>query len=131
MRVLPRPRLRRRSGGDGQQPEPATESMAEAPAAGTGAARPQTKTAAAPKAGAQTPTAPPTRPARPVGPNERIDGLRAWVAQVDRKLGVRTYIGAALTLLALAAAGVALFFALQAKQDSATKSELDSVRSQL
>jgi hypothetical protein len=68
---------------------------------------------------------------KPEDPHERIDGLRAWVADLDRKLGVRTYIGGALVLLALAAAGVALFLTLSLKQDAATKDDLNAMRDQL
>jgi len=64
-------------------------------------------------------------------PHERIDGLRAWLAQVDRKLGVRTYAFAAASVLALAAAAVAIVFALQLQEDSATNKDLDDLQSQL
>jgi hypothetical protein len=64
-------------------------------------------------------------------PHERIDGLRAWIAQVDRKLGIRTYAFAAASILALAAAAVAIVFALQLQEDSATKEDLDELRSQI
>jgi uncharacterized protein HemX len=62
---------------------------------------------------------------------QRIDGLRAWLAQVDRRLGIRTYLGAALAVLAVAAAGVALYLAISVKQDTATKDDLQSVRDQV
>jgi septal ring factor EnvC (AmiA/AmiB activator) len=58
-------------------------------------------------------------------------GLRAWLAQTDRKLGVRTYIGAALVVLALAAAGVAIVLTLSLKRDTPTNDEVDSLRDQL
>ena len=64
----------------------------------------------------------------PADPQERIDGLRAWIAQVDRKLGVRTYVGAAVAVLALAAAAVGLVLTLTLKQDAATESDFDSLR---
>lgn len=64
-------------------------------------------------------------------PHERIDGLRAWLAQVDRKLGVRTYAFAAASVLALAAAAVAIVFALQLQEDSATNDDLDQLRGEL
>jgi uncharacterized protein HemX len=76
-----------------------------------------------------TPT--PSGPGPATDPQARIDGLRAWLAQLDRKLGVRTYIVAAVLVLALAAAGVALFLALQQKQDGATEDDLNAVRAQL
>jgi septal ring factor EnvC (AmiA/AmiB activator) len=50
---------------------------------------------------------------------------------LDRKVGVRTFIGAALALLALAAAAVALVLTLQLKQDAATKDDVNSLRDQL
>jgi uncharacterized protein HemX len=79
---------------------------------------------------AATPT-PPTTPQAPADPHERIDGLRAWVAQLDRKLGVRTYLGAALAVLALAAAAVALVLTLNLKQDAATNRDVQSLRDQI
>lgn len=72
-----------------------------------------------------------SQPQPELDPDQRVEGLRAWLAQVDRKLGVRTYIGAALLVLALAAAGVGLFLVLSLRQDAATKDDLDSLRQQL
>jgi septal ring factor EnvC (AmiA/AmiB activator) len=66
-----------------------------------------------------------------VDPHERIDGLRTWLAQVDRRLGIRTYAFAAASVLALAAAAVAIILALQLQEDSATKGELDRLRSEI
>ena len=59
------------------------------------------------------------------------DGPREAIAQVDRKLGTRTWAGAVLLVLALAAAIVALVIALDARDNSATKDELDQVTEQL
>jgi len=70
-------------------------------------------------------------PQGPADPQERIDGLRAWVAQVDRKLGVRTYVGAAIAVLALAAAAVGLALTLSLKQDAATNGDIQSLRDQI
>jgi septal ring factor EnvC (AmiA/AmiB activator) len=53
------------------------------------------------------------------------------VAQVDRKLGVRTYVGAAIALLALAAAVVSLVLTLSLKQDAATDDDVQSLRDQI
>ena len=65
------------------------------------------------------------RPARSAEtPEQRIEGLRAWIAQVDRKLGVRTYAGGAAVVLALAAGIVGVVLALSAKDESATKDEV-------
>ena len=70
-------------------------------------------------------------PPVPTDPHERIDGLRSWLADVERKLGIRTYALGAAVVLALAAGAVALVFALQLREDSATTEELDALRNQL
>ena len=64
-------------------------------------------------------------------PNERIDGLRAWLGQVERRLGVRTYIGAALAVVALAAGGVAIYLALDTRDDAATEADIQDLREEL
>jgi cell division protein FtsL len=91
------------------------------------------------KATAEKPSATPASPTpqasatpqAPADPQERIDGLRAWVAQVDRKLGVRTYVGAAIAVMALAAAAVGLALTLSLKQDAATDNDIQSLRDQI
>jgi len=67
------------------------------------------------------------------GPDGPLDaeGQRDWIAQVDRKLGTRTWAGAVLLVLALAAAIVALVIAFDARDNAATKDELDQVTEQL
>jgi septal ring factor EnvC (AmiA/AmiB activator) len=82
------------------------------------------------------PAAPPTgsHPAaeRRADPHERIDGLRAWLAQVDRKLGIRTYAIGAAAVLALAAGIVGVVLALQNQDDTSTvKDDVRSLRTQI
>jgi polyhydroxyalkanoate synthesis regulator phasin len=69
--------------------------------------------------------------AQPPDPRQEVDALRAWVDDVDRRLKVRTYAGMVIAVLALAAGIVALILAMQAKDDSATKSEVQDVREQV
>src|SRR5919201_7117576 len=95
-----------------------TEATAPVPPGGEARGAAQPPGAARPP-GTPAATAAPT-PA-PADPHQRIDGLRAWLAQVDRKLGVRTYIGAAIAVLALAAAVAALVLVVLLKRDAATK----------
>ncbi len=83
------------------------------------------------RAGMAAPAPPAAAPQAPADPQERIDGLRAWIAQVDRKLGVRTYVGAAVAVLALAAAAVGLVLTLTLKQDAATEGDVTSLRDQI
>jgi septal ring factor EnvC (AmiA/AmiB activator) len=60
-----------------------------------------------------------------------MEGLRAWLAQLDRKLALRTYVGAAIALLALAAAAVALVLVLSLRQDAATEDDVQSLRDEI
>jgi len=84
----------------------------------------------------QPPQAPkPPAPGAPGGrtgdPHERIDGLRSWLAQLERQVKLRTYIGAAAAVLAIAVAGVALYFALTTKDDAAKESDVQALREQI
>jgi septal ring factor EnvC (AmiA/AmiB activator) len=70
-------------------------------------------------------------PTEPPSPDERIEGLRSWLAQLDRKLAIRTYALGAVAVLALAGAIVAIVLARGAEEDSATDAEIQDVREQL
>ena len=75
----------------------------------------------------KTPETPSAAPAEAT----TLDSLRAWVAQLDRKLGTRFYALGAATVLALAAGIVAIVLVLGVKDDSATKSDLDQLREEV
>ena len=80
------------------------------------------------------PPSPPTGeqpPQRPETVEEQIDGLRAWVAQLDRRLGIRTIALGLAAVLALAAGIVGVVLATDAKDQSATKDEVASLRDQV
>jgi uncharacterized protein HemX len=98
-----------------QTPKPPTGSQPATPAPAGEAAKPNTGTEPAP---AQT-------------PEQQLAGLRAWVAQVDRKLGIRSYAGAAALVLALAAGIVGVVLAVSAKDESATKDEVSALSEQI
>jgi uncharacterized protein HemX len=83
-------------------------------------------------------TQPPNRPATGSQPavaeptiHERLEGQRSWLAQLDRRLGVRTYAGAAAVVIALAAAAVALVLVLQLDDEAAKNSEIDQLREEI
>lgn len=80
-----------------------------------------------------TPPQPPTgsQPVAAETPEERLEGLRAWVARIDRRLGIRSFAGGAAVVLALAAGIVGVVLALSAKDESATKSEVRSLATQV
>lgn len=84
-------------------------------------------TDARPQAGDGPRAAPAPEPTLP----ERVEGLRAWVAQLDRRIGVRTYAGAAALVLALAAAAVALVLVLQLQDETATDTDVQELRDQI
>ena len=58
----------------------------------------------------------------------RIDGLRGWLEEIERKQGRMQYFGGAGLLIAIAASGAALYFGITTHNDSATKSDLDEVK---
>ncbi|HSD23416.1 MAG TPA: hypothetical protein VLB79_03730 [Solirubrobacterales bacterium] len=103
----------------GNGAEPATR----APATKAGAAAPAAEAAATPG------TAKPGESATTLQPNlqERIEGLQGWMAEIERKQARLTYFGGLALLLALGAAGAALYFGLTAHSDSATKKDLDAL----
>jgi chromosome segregation ATPase len=84
-----------------------------------------------PPSGAPPQPAPPTPAPKPVDAQQRIDGLRSWIAQLERKLEVRTYIGAALAVLALAAGGAGIFLAIQVERDAASDADVENLREEL
>src|SRR3954470_8276753 len=71
-------------------------------------------------------TAPATKVAVP-NLEERVQGLQGWMAEMERRQGRMTYFGLALLLIAILAAGAALYFGLTAKSDSAKKGDLDAL----
>ncbi|MGA8927213.1 MAG: hypothetical protein WB462_13410 [Solirubrobacterales bacterium] len=58
---------------------------------------------------------------------ERMEGLQGRMAEIERKQGRLTYFGIAGIVLALLAGGAALYIGLAAKNDSATKSDVDAL----
>jgi septal ring factor EnvC (AmiA/AmiB activator) len=64
-------------------------------------------------------------------PHERIDGLRSWLAQLERKLNIRTIAIGVISVLALAGAIFAIALARDTEKDAATQAELEDVREEL
>ncbi|CAN5481318.1 hypothetical protein BH10ACT11_BH10ACT11_00240 [soil metagenome] len=65
------------------------------------------------------------------GPSPDDDHTRAWLEKIDRKLGVRSYAGGMALVIALAGAIIAIVLALGARDESATKNQLQSFKTQL
>jgi hypothetical protein len=62
--------------------------------------------------------------------SERIEGLQGWMAEIERKQRRMTLISTVGTLLALLAAGAALYFAVTTP-NSATKDDFDNLENQV
>jgi hypothetical protein len=86
---------------------------------------------------AEQPAKEAAKPSTPKGkapePNvqERMEGLQGWMAELERKQARLTYFGAAGVLIAVLAAGAALYFGLTAKNDSASKGDVDDLSKQV
>ncbi|HEX6117571.1 MAG TPA: hypothetical protein VFY99_10755 [Solirubrobacterales bacterium] len=130
-------RRRGKAGGDEAAPQGAQPTGETQPAAG--GAQPTTG-GAQPTAGGAQPTQPPAKPATGSQPavagreptiQERLEGQRSWLAQLDRRVGVRTYAGAAAVVIALAAAAVALVLVLQLDEESAKSTDIEQLREEI
>lgn len=60
-----------------------------------------------------------------------LDGLRAWIGVVERKLTMRTRVFLVLVALAVGGAGAATYLALDAQDKAVTESDLEAVRDEL
>lgn len=109
-----------------KKPTASKAATKEQPKGGNGTKPTEAKEAAKPAAAK---AAPGTKPAASPEPNlqERMKGLQGWMAEIERKQGRMTYFGAAGLLIAILAAGAALYFGLTTKSDSATKSDVDAL----
>lgn len=56
-----------------------------------------------------------------------LDGLRAWIGEVERKLGMRTRVFLVLVAIAIGGAGAAIYLAVEAQNDQVSKSDLQAV----
>ena len=104
--------------GNGAEPA-ATAAKGAAP--GTPAPK-ETKPAVTPRPGA---------PVADADVRDRIEGLQGWMAELERKQARTTYFGAVAIAIAIAAAGAALYFGITNKNDSATKGDVDGLRSRV
>ena len=60
-----------------------------------------------------------------------LDGLRAWIGVVERKLTMRTRVFLVLVAIAIGGAGTAIYLALDARDSAVSESDLQSVRDDL
>jgi hypothetical protein len=60
-----------------------------------------------------------------------LDGLRAWVAEVERKLGKRTRVFLALSAIAIGIAGASVYLAIDTRQSSVSESDVQELQREL
>ncbi len=65
-----------------------------------------------------------------------LDGLRAWIGEVERKLGIRTRVFLVLLAIAIGASGAAIYLALEADDGGgggggASTEEVQALREQV
>lgn len=58
-----------------------------------------------------------------------LDGLRAWIGEVERKLGMRTRVFLVLVAIAVGGAGAAIYLAVEAGNDQVSTGDLRAVES--
>ncbi len=60
-----------------------------------------------------------------------LDGLRAWIGEVERKLGKRTRVFLVLALIAIGGAGAAIYLAIDAQDNSVSESDVQALQQEL
>lgn len=60
-----------------------------------------------------------------------VDGLRAWIGEVERKLGMRTRVFLVLAALAVGVGGAAIYLALDVRSDAVTESDVRELQERL
>jgi len=60
-----------------------------------------------------------------------LDGLRAWIGEVERKLSVRTRIFLVLTAIAIGGAGGAVYLALDASDKATGESDVSTLEERI
>ena len=76
--------------------------------------------------------------AKPAAPAEaevplqsRVDGLRGWLAALDRRVSTRTQVGIVLLALAIGFGAAALYVAIDARENGASEARVESLREAL
>lgn len=60
-----------------------------------------------------------------------LEGLRAWIGEVERKLAKRTRVFLALAVIAIGIAGAAVYLAIDARESSVSESDVQALQQQL
>jgi hypothetical protein len=60
-----------------------------------------------------------------------LEGLRAWIGEVERKLAKRTRVFLVLTVIAIGIGGAAIYLAIDARESSVSESDVQALQQQL
>jgi hypothetical protein len=60
-----------------------------------------------------------------------LEGLRAWIGEVERKLGMRTRVFLVLAVIAIGGAGAAIYLAIDARESSVSESDVRALQEKL
>jgi hypothetical protein len=60
-----------------------------------------------------------------------LEGLRAWIGEVERKLAKRTRVFLALAVIAIGLSGAAIYLAIDARESSVSESDVQELQRQL
>ena len=60
-----------------------------------------------------------------------LDGLRAWIGEVERKLGIRTKVMLALAVIAIAIAGAGIYLAIDTREKAVSEGDVKSLQESL
>ena len=60
-----------------------------------------------------------------------LDGLRAWIGEVERKLNLRTRVFLVLAAIAVGGAGTGVYLGIDAQNDQVTEADLQAVQQEL
>ncbi|MEK6277243.1 MAG: hypothetical protein AABM29_04435 [Actinomycetota bacterium] len=61
----------------------------------------------------------------------RLDGMRGWLGDLHRTVGIRSRVGLVLAAIAIGGAGAAIYLSLDAKEQSASDRDVNDLRDQL
>jgi hypothetical protein len=60
-----------------------------------------------------------------------LEGLRAWIGEVERKLAKRTRVFLVLAVIAIGLGGAAIYLAIDARESSVSESDVQALQQQL
>lgn len=60
-----------------------------------------------------------------------LEGLRAWIGEVERKLGKRTRVFLVLSVIAIGIAGASIYLAIDARESSVSESDVQALQEKL